>query len=382
MKIKVLIIEDDVGIADRLKTAIEGKITALGHETEIEICTDFDQAGGKLRRLRPHAVTLDLKKDPLDDHAAKPAWDVIRKEHFCPVLFYSAVPLPADFPQDELPFAKYLRKSADDDGDEQAAAERLGAFVPHIKGLQELWNDVESRYAESVSIVSKLIWDSEPEDDKRAQALIRVTRRRLAATLEHPLGGETSIKAWEQFIYPPIDTSLCTGDILQKLNSGGNPDDFRVILSPPCDLVVGADRSPVAEVLLGKCVSVRHTEVLRKKGLKVESNGQPNAELPAQLGRKLCGDNLDGMVVIPKLAGVFPAMVLDLKSLECIQRVKVVVEKKPIVLGAEYVRVASMDSPFREALSWRFTHSVGRPGYPVIDELSLGADVEAQAKKV
>ncbi len=383
MNLKILIIEDTADVADRLKTAIEEKMKAIGHVAEVDLCDDFDEAPKKLRRFRPHAVTLDLKRDPLDDHAAKPAWEVVRGEHFCPVLFYSAVPLPPDIQEGEFPFAKYLRKAADNNGDEVAAAELLGAFVPHIEGLQKLWNDVESRYALSVARVSKLIWDSETEEN-RGQALIRVTRRRLASMLEHPLGEETNIKAWEQFVYPPTDENhLCTGDVVFRC--GGiktNAADFRVILSPPCDLVVGANRHPVSEVLLGRCVPVRHPDVLRKTSKKaLKENGQPNTELPAQLGRSLCGDKCDGMIVIPKLAGVFPAMVLDLKSLETVERVKIALAQEAIDDGVIYARLASMDSPFREALSWRFTHSIGRPGYPVMDEASLAKDVEEEALK-
>lgn len=383
MNIKVLVIEDTDDVAQRLKSAIEGKMKSIGHETEVEICNDFDMAPKRLRRLRPHAVTLDLKKDPLaDDHAAKPAWEVVRREHFCPVLFYSAVQPPADVLENEMPFARYLRKVADTTGDEAAAAEIVGGFVPHIEGLQNLWNDVESRYAQSLQKVSHLIWRSEKEEKARAEALIRITRRRLAATLEYPLGGEVGIKAWEQFIFPPIDDSLCTGDILQRIGGTNKPEEFRVILSPPCDLVAGQNRYPVTEVLCGKCVPVRHPDVLRKTSRKAQKdNGQPNAELPAQLGRSLSADKCDGMVVIPKLEGVFPAMVLDLKSFEMIERAKIAVSQEAVAAGSVYLRLASMDSPFREALSWRFTHSVGRPGYPVMDEASLAKDVEEEAKK-
>jgi hypothetical protein len=382
MNIKILVIEDTDDVAERLKSAIEWKMRNIGHDPEVEICNDFETAPRILRRFRPHAVTLDLKRDPIDDHAAKPAWEVVRQEHFCPVLFYSAVPIPSDVLETELPFARYLRKVADRTGDEAAAAEIIGGFVPHIQGLQNLWNDVERRYAQSLQKVSSLIWKSEKEENARAEALIRITRRRLAATLEHPLGREANIKAWEQFIYPPIDVSLCTGDILKKNGGIGEPGDFRVILSPPCDLVAEPTRHPVAEVLCAKCVTVRHPDVLRKTSLKAfKVDGQPNTNLPTQLGNKLSGDKCDGMIVIPKLEGVFPAMVLDLKSFEMIDRAKIALYQESVAADSVYVRLASMDSPFREALSWRFTHSVGRPGYPLMDETSLAKDVEEEAKK-
>ena len=378
MNIRILIVEDEDVIGDLLEGAIKNRLAA--HAPSVERCKSIPTSGEALQEFRPHIVTLDLKDETSHDIAAgKPAWDYISNRHFCPVVFFSANDLPPGFPDGNDPFAPFLSKH---DKNPEDVAIKVETFLPYVLGLEQIRADVESRYAQSLQKVSRLIWSSEKEEKARAEALIRITRRRLAATLEHPLGEEVSIKAWEQFIFPPIDGTLCTGDILQRIGGGGQAEDFRVILSPPCDLVVGANRHPVAEVLCGKCVPVRHADVLRKTSRKaLKENGQPNTELPTQLGKSLSGDKLDGMVVIPKLEGVFPAMVLDLKSFEMIERVKIAVSQEAVAAGSVYVRLAGMDSPFREALSWRFTHSVGRPGYPVMDEVSLAKDVEEEAKK-
>ncbi len=381
MKLKILIVEDEEPVGDLLETAITGRLKALAHEPLIQRCRNIPHSKSALEDFRPHVVTLDLKDDSTDDMSAgKPAWEFIRNTHFCPVVFFSANPLPEGFPDGTDPFAQYLNKNEQKADDVAATVEN---FIPHIIGLEGIRSEVESRYAKSLQKVSKLIWVTEKEPEARKQALLRVTRRQLAAALEHPLGKENSIKAWEQFIYPPIDTSLCTGDILHKVDGTENPGDFRVILSPPCDLVEGPNRHPVAEVLLGRCVSVRSPEVLRKKSLKeYYPNGQSNANLPEQLGKKLCDDKLDGMVVIPKLSGVFPAMVLDLKSLHVAEREKIAAGSELVKEDSEFIRLASMDSPFREALSWRFTHTIGRPGYPPVDEESLGRDLKEEASKI
>jgi hypothetical protein len=374
MNIKILVIEDSDDVADRLKSAIETKLKHIGHEAEVVLCNDFDAAPKQLRRLRPHAVTLDLKKDPLDDHAAKPAWEVVRSEHFCPVLFYSAVPLPPDVLEGELPFAKYLRKAADDTGDESAAAELLGGFVPHIEGLQTLWNDVEGRYAESVAQVSQLIWDSEPEAN-RAQTLIRVTRRRLAAMLERPLGEDPNIKAWEQFIYPPTDKDhLCTGDVVfQRGEDRTQAINFRIILTPPCDLVPG--QNAVDSVLIGKCIPANSAEV-RRRG-KVTPQGNLSTREKDKLCDGLVKDEIQGLKLIPKLGDLWPTMVLDFKSLELVPRTAIALSSEEANTESKFERIASMDSPFREALSWRFMQTAGRPGTPDADRLALETEIRA-----
>lgn len=56
--------------------------------------------------------------------------------------------------------------------------------------------------------------------------------------------------------------------------------------------------------------------------------------------------------------------------------------------GKKFIRVASIDSPFREALSWAYLQVSGRPGLPerdleawsheILEALQEGADQEAQ----
>jgi hypothetical protein len=284
------------------------------------------------------------------------------------------VPLPPDVLEGELPFAKYLRKAADDTGDESAAAELLGGFVPHIEGLQTLWNDVEGRYAESVAQVSQLIWDSEPEAN-RAQTLIRVTRRRLAAMLERPLGEDPNIKAWEQFIYPPTDKDhLCTGDVVfQRGEDRTQAINFRIILTPPCDLVPG--QNAVDSVLIGKCIPANSAEV-RRRG-KVTPQGNLSTREKDKLCDGLVKDEIQGLKLIPKLGDLWPTMVLDFKSLELVPRTAIALSSEEANTESKFERIASMDSPFREALSWRFMQTAGRPGTPDADRLALETEIRA-----
>ena len=372
MKLRILIVEDEEPIADLIESAIQQALHGMNHQCDFRRCTSIRESVEPLRDYRPHVVTLDLKDNALDDAlAGRPAWEVIRDEHFCPVVFFSANPLPEGFPDGSDPFAKYLNKT---EKDASHVAATVGEFVPHIQGLQDIRSDFESRYAKSLQSVSRLIWEAESDPEIRHQAFIRVTRRRLAAALEYPLADELHVKAWEQFIYPPIDPDLCTGDVL--LRSGGdakNESDYRVILSPPCDLVSGTGRRPVIEVLLACCLSVKDPEVLRKAKISAGTNA-------TKLGKTLQKDDIDGMLVVPMLAGVWPAMVLDFKRLELVRFDKISASNDRRIDGSQFIRVASMDSPFREALSWRFTHTIGRPGLPEMDRDSLGHDIRKVAE--
>src|SRR5260221_12741976 len=106
MKIKVLLIEDERIIAEQLKLEIEKELKRLERIPDVSVCEDFASAVGLLRSLRPHVVVLDIRKERLEERpAAQPAWQFIRDEHFCPVIFYSSNPMPEGFPAGADPFA-------------------------------------------------------------------------------------------------------------------------------------------------------------------------------------------------------------------------------------------------------------------------------------
>jgi len=368
MKLKVLIVEDEDAVGNLLEEAIDKRLRELTHNPVIQRCKSIPKSENALEEFRPHVVTLDLKDESTQDMAAgKPAWDFIRDRHFCPVVFFSANALPDGFPDGTDPFAQYLNKN---EKDAAAVAATIESFIPHVIGMETIRADVEARYAKSLQKVSKLIWKAETEPAARTQALVRVTRRRLAATLEQPLAEETNIKAWEQFIYPPTDENhLCTGDVVfQRGTDCTKANSFRVILTPPCDLVPG--QNPIAEVLLGKCIPVVDAEVFRRAG--ISANPTPTAKL----AEKLAKDEVAGLKLIPKLSDLWPTMVLDFKALELVPRSAIALSPEAANATFSFERIASMDSPFREALSWRFMQTAGRPGTPDADRDALEAEIK------
>ncbi len=369
MKLKVLIVEDEDAVGNLLEEAISNRLKELAYNPIIKRCKSIPKSEDALEEFRPHIVTLDLKDESTQDMAAgKPAWNFIRDRHFCPVVFFSANALPDGFPDGTDPFAQYLNKN---EKDASAVAATVEAFIPHVIGLDQIRGDIEARYARSLQKVSKLIWKAEMEADSRTQALIRVTRRRLAAMLEHPLAEEKNIKAWEQFIYPPTDEHhLCTGDVVFcRGGDKGKASDFRIILTPPCDLVPG--QNAISEVLLGRCIAVADAEVFRRAGV------QQNATPTAKLAEKLAKDEVTGLKLIPKLGDLWPTVVLDFKSLELVQRTSIALSPEAADGNSKFERIASMDSPFREALSWRFMQTAGRPGTPDADRAALETEIKA-----
>lgn len=375
MRFKVLIVEDEEPVGDMLETAIKQRLEKLDHEPKVCRCKSIPESRNYLEDFRPHVVTLDLKEAATDDAAAgKPAWDFIRDVHFCPVVFYSANALPEGFPSGSDPFAQYLNKNEKQADDVAAIVEE---FIPHVVGLEEIRLDVESRYAKSLQKTTRLIWATETEDIAKNQAFLRISRRRLAAVLEHPLDNEHTIKAWEQFLYPPTDEStLCTGDIVMRRGADKNiASSFFVILTPPCDLV--PNQNPIDQVLLARCRDVSDSEVKRR--IIGNPANQENAALTSRqvktLSEKLAKDEIAGLKLIPKLSDLWPTMVLDFKALELVSRSSVALSSETLNDEIQFERIASMDSPFRESLAWRFIQTAGRPGTPDSDRQALETEV-------
>ena len=368
MSYHILIIEDDKAMIKSLKLTIRERLGPVRLSS-----SGFSNAKDKVASLRPDAVVMDMFEDTLQSTVkAEATWDYIWDVHFCPVVVHSAREEPDFLKGKHHPFAHYEPKGKDS---QERVANRLKLFCAHIDCLRVFGDEVTQRASESLRHVSALIWKETTNDNERKDILVRVTRRRLAASLDSPAHGAKALKALEQFIYPPLEASLLTGDILQVIAANQKQaKSYRVVLTPSCDLVVADDRFPVEDVLVACCIPVTDAEIVRRCNLR---EAKPK-DLPQKLGRKLREDSRIDMVVLPALQGVWPAMVLDLKRLEIIQRSKIALNS-PRNVDALHVRVASMDSPFRERLAWRYITTCGRPGLPEMDQEALEKDVTAAA---
>ena len=70
---------------------------------------------------------------------------------------------------------------------------------------------------------------------------------------------------------------------------------------------------------------------------------------------------------LPALEDVLPNMIVDMKRLGTVNINRIAVDMKSF--GAEkeryeYVRICSVDSPFREQMVWNFLNNAGRIGVP------------------
>ena len=142
---------------------------------------------------------------------------------------------------------------------------------------------------------------------------------------------------------PPLEDNLLTGDILFVHGGDRNtPESFRLLLSPSCDLVVRSNgKSKIDWALVAKCEPLQKYVNSVKATAKIHS-GDLAKRLPGFLSQPHVG----GCVPLP-------ALIEDIGPRE--------------ENDQKYLRLASIDSPFREYIVWAFLTVTGRPGIPERD---------------
>lgn len=364
MNYRIVIVEDSPEMVESLRGVFQRE---LG-DVELFV-SGFQNARAQISATMPDVVVLDIFDDQLEEHpeeGVKQAWDYVWDEHFCPVVFHSAHEVP-EYQNLKHPFTRYETKGPNS---QRRVADHIKSFSAEIAGLREIRRDLSRRAGETLRHVSELIWQGNRPTEQRTELLLRIARRRMAAALDYAVEHQKTMLPWEQYIYPPLGDDLLTGDVIRaKDGNTGEPSSYRLVLSPPCDLVQGRGKT-LEEVLVADCVAV--SEFFAKAGVNPQklNDKDHRKKLFSELNR----DQVAGLAVLPMLSDVLPLMAANLKKLALVPYTDIATKAggdKP------FLRIASVDSPFRERLAWAYLQVAGRPGVPDVDWESL-ADYIAQ----
>jgi CTP synthase len=351
--LKVLMIDDEADVITVVRDYLTETIADIDFCEEV----DFEQGVNTLRSIRPDVLILDWFDGPAGtgSPAGQTLWEVVWNEWFCPLVIYTAGAIElADLGAENHPFIRKVAKGA---GTQQLVAQGLQGFAPHVAALHQVIDDFSRVVQVVLKSLAVPLFTAETNDDKRREILVRAARRRAAAMIDDAtsFGGEFS-HAWEQYIFPVLTTHPITGDVLRdSTGDAADPASFRVVLTPTCDMVVRNDKCKVDSILAAKC----------EPPLKFITDGiipQPKnkADLKKRLKSALNEAHQAGIAILPDCPGAVPLASVNLRALELIPVSQIGADKK-------FVRVASIDSPFREQMMWAYTQVGCRPGLPPRD---------------
>ena len=360
---RVLVIDDEEGVRTALKNALEepGATAKGGPEWEVRT-QGFEKVEDALIRFRPDMVVLDLMEGQIinETDSGNHSFEQIRDTWFCPVVVYTGF-------ADRRGFKEHAQVSQVTKGSnsEVQVMAKLQEFVPVASMIRSVHQDFDGRIREALrDSVDALRSQIQRHDGFCAAVLSRAVRRQVAARVDLAASTTTALRAWERFLVPPLGSELLLADLLRrKQDAWTDPKAFCMVLTPSCDLVEGGDRTPnVKHVLVAWC------EPLRKLG-KMELKAEKDLTLKQKKDlRSILTEGVSGeRFVVPEFKGHVPLMAVNLKCLELVKWSRIdrlrdgndKTSSEPDLL-----RVASIDSPFREAVAWAYLRVTGRPGMP------------------
>ena len=357
--LRIMFIDDDPSSVQDAAELLDENYPKLQKRT-----MNFEEAKECLRSFRPDIVVLDIWKGSIGDSEAESSkiYDSIWDEQFCPVIVYSADSDKVDEANGcEHPLVLGVTKGRDSD---ERVLSTVRKFAPYIESVKEGEENVRIAFYRAMRDVAPDVFRNYEDEKQRADSILRASRRRVAALMDDPLPDDGELAAWEQYLCPPVSNDPQLGDVLRLADgSSDDPNAFRLVLTPSCDLVASNDRTPkVKEVLVAKCCSIR-------KGLqRIGIHGKLKNALSKH---HIFTQGYSGpIILLPQLSGRIPSMAANLRDLELIPLKKIISSERE-----EYGIVASIDSPFRELVSWAYLQISCRPGLPNRDIQSWRQEV-------
>lgn len=322
----------------------------------VAVC-GFDQFENQASEAAPDIVVLDILEGDSADTAQNSgidSFDWLWGTFFRPIVFYSAFPDRVDEKYYRHAFVKRVQKGS---GSEALLLSTIKEFEPYINDLRVVEGEIRSQLPYVFRDVADHAFRQfpAPGDAQQRQEIIRRAGRRRLAGLMDILRGDV-LEPWEQYITPPITEHYMLGDVLRpKAADPANPDpsDYRIVLTPTCDLAENPSkgRKPKAtSILVARCHP--YPKWLDSTDMKGMANNKLKEKLPRFV---LMPGYYSGLVPLPEMKGVIPHMAADVKDLQLIPLEDA---KK------DFVVAASIDSPFREMISWAYIQMAGRVGLP------------------
>jgi CheY-like chemotaxis protein len=371
---QILCVDDEEVTARQIKEYLEDEvIDGDGSVPVVSTETRFDKALERLAEHRFDLMILDVRlgEGHEEEDEGVLTLERIRASRFVPVIFYTNIPhRVADL---ETALVRVVSK-ADDDQLLAAVRDILNTEVPrvnrelirHFESVQRdyMWSFVAENWEE--------FWATE---DRRGLAHLLARRlavslsgrgvEELATALGAAAGEDPSgrVEPMRYYVLPFIEKTPLAGDIFRGTIRG--VEGHWLLLTPSCDL---AREPPRAEwVLMARCLPLEEQSEFQAWGETATPSTAKTKALEGLItNNRKDGKQPDRYYFLPA-ALTLPNLVVDLQQ----------IERVPCADLDGLTRLASLDSPFAEALITRFTRYYGRLGTPDLNVASVVAGLHA-----
>lgn len=368
MELKILFIEDNETLSNNLKKYFDGEVFS-GHTLRTENTITFENGISLIEKSDYDIIILDLYNDngDTDKNAGRKVLDIIRKQAFIPVIFYTGHAYKIQDLISEV--VGVVNKGA---GFESLKAEiqRIvdskiallkGQIYSHLKESlrQYFWETVDSE---------KSVFDPIKNDISLGYLLLRKFANSLSKENIKQILGDDKIKVdkahpMEFYIYPinPDSTinEFQAGEILEKEGF------FYTILTPDCDLVLRNSGVRKADnVLLAVAKDFKTLpdyvkyEELKRKEVRTDKEDQQLKNIDGKLKNWMSnrGGEQDRYFFLPSTPFI-GNFVIDFQN-------KIMVGYNEL---NSFRRVTKLDLPYTQSMISSFIRYYNRIGFPDID---------------
>lgn len=364
---RVVYVEDEPEYRRQVKEFLEGAEFEYG-ALEVTAVDNFSDAKALLASRKVDLVVLDVFDAPITDHNAA-GLNVLaqwKATGFAPVVLYTA--LPETVAEEVGPFVELVAK----DSGPEALLEAIGrlfksrvpqthrAIADHIEGAVRsyMWEFVAANWDQFKDLTSH------PEFLRLLLARLSAELgRNLRPVIERLYGGEHKDPSPElvhpaaYYVKPPVGTDALLGDL--RVVDGA----IVFVLWPSCDMVMRDGKCKVDSILCARTTKLVDTAEYASLKAAREEKSAPKTKKAMESLERLCRNQRDGKGVqseryhfLPQVWDI-PAVVIDFAELTHLSMTKV----------RESVCIATVASPYAEAVNARFLRYIARIGTPDLD---------------
>ena len=364
---QILHVDDDAESLEQAREYLQGEEIGGWGEAQVESLQTFSDALALLETRRFDLVILDVRLggyEPVDappeEEEGARTLEEIRRRRFVPLVFWTGLPERARHL--EGPLVRVRNKTDGLPALVEAVRDLFNTRLPAVnRALLRLIEDEQRQYM--WAFVARH-W-SELSEGADHMELAYLLARRLGRSLSGPgiqrlaadLGGRGPrspapgrIQSAEMYLVPPLpDTRPGVGDLFRD-DTGEGGGTWWLVVTPSCDL----EHDKAEAVVLAACDRLHDDPRLLAWRENPES-GNRRRRVSDLVEHKTGGQN-DRHLFLPS-APTIPDLLVDFQRLRSVT---------PEELGAMQ-HVASLVSPFAEAMVSRFTRYFGRVGTDDLD---------------